>query len=83
MNELEVSLLHLQQNIDIPDISLTINPDLQAIIQSAVGAGRRPTVEDFDSVVGDSSFLNALQKDVAKWIKEIQKVSSITVREDS
>ena len=40
-------------------------------------------MEDFDSVVGDSSFLNALQKDVAKWIKEIQKVSIITVREDS
>eukprot|EP00731_Ephydatia_muelleri_P024350 Em0016g621a len=77
MNELEVSLLHLQQNIDIPDISLTINPDLQAIIQAAVGAGRRPTVEDFDSVVGDSSFLNALQKDVAKWIKEIQKVTKL------
>ena len=71
--ELQVSRLHLeavQQNI--PDISLRINPDLQATIQRATQEGRRATVEDFQ--LGDASFLNALEKDVAKWVHEILKV---------
>ncbi len=70
INELEVGLLHLQQNIDIPEISLPIHP----VIQQLVETKKKPTVEDLGSSVSDSSFLNALQKDVSRWIREIQKV---------
>ena len=31
MNELEVGLLHLQQNIDIPEITLPIHPAIQVL----------------------------------------------------
>lgn len=76
INELEVGLLHLQQNIDIPEISLPIH----AAIQTLVDANSKPVVEDLGSAaVGDSTFLNALQKDVSRWIREIQKVLYVEV----
>lgn len=70
INELEVGLLHLQQNIDIPEISLPIHPAIQQLVDSK----KKPTVEDLGTSVSDSTFLNALQKDVSRWIREIQKV---------
>ncbi len=73
INELEVGLLHLQQNIDIPEISLPIHP----MIQNLVDTKEKPVVEDLGSSVGDSTFLNALQKDVSRWIREIQKVGGL------
>ena len=76
MNELEVGLLHLQQNIDIPEISLPIHPAIMAMVRKAEEAKRRPSVEDLGASVTDSTFLNALQKDVSRWIREIQKVLS-------
>ena len=74
MNELEVGLLHLQQNIEIPEISLQVNPIIQSVVRKAKEAGRKPSVEDLGANANDSSFLNALQKDVSRWIREIQKV---------
>ncbi len=70
INELEVGLLHLQQNIDIPEINLPIHPTIQEIVE----AEEKPVVEDLGASVSDSTFLNALQKDVSRWIREIQKV---------
>ena len=70
INELEVGLLHLQQNIDIPEINLPIHPTIQEIVE----AKGKPVVEDLGAAVSDSTFLNALQKDVSRWIREIQKV---------
>lgn len=71
INELEVGLLHLQQNIDIPEISLPIHHSIQQLVESK----KKPGVEDLGGAVSDSTFLNALQKDVSRWIREIQKVS--------
>ena len=73
INELEVGLLHLQQNIDIPEISLPIHPTIQGVVKKA-GEGKKPSVDNLGEMVTDSVFLNALQKDVSRWIKEIQKV---------
>ena len=75
ISELEVSLLHLQQNIDIPDIQLAIHPEISALVQKAAEESRKPRVEDFGNQVSDSNFLNQLQKDVSRWIKEIKKVT--------
>ena len=74
INELEVGLLHLQQNIDIPEITLTVHPHIAAAVKKATEAGRKPKVEDLESAVSDSTFLNAIQKDVSRWVREIQKV---------
>ncbi|KAI9494709.1 dynein heavy chain [Zychaea mexicana] len=79
MAELELSLLHLQQNVEIPDISLNIHPVVQKAVDKCREQGRRVTVEAIDSNhFSDSSFLNKLQGDVNGWIKEIQKVTKMS-----
>ncbi|XP_060804539.1 dynein heavy chain, cytoplasmic isoform X3 [Amyelois transitella] len=75
--ELEMGLLHLQQNIDIPEITLPVHPVVAAVIKRAADEGRKPRVADFGDKVEDSTFLNQLQNGVNRWIKEIQKVTKL------
>ncbi|KAJ1368590.1 hypothetical protein KIN20_029753 [Parelaphostrongylus tenuis] len=77
LNEAEVALLHLQQNIDIPEINLVINPHIQAAIQKASKEGRKAKVADLGDLVEDAQFLNSLQSGVNRWIKEIRKVTKL------
>ena len=72
--ELEMGLLHLQQNIDIPEITLTIHPTVASVIKKCEDENRKPKVADFGDKVEDANFLNALQGGVNRWIREIQKV---------
>lgn len=74
MAELEMGLLHLQQNIDIPEITLPVHPTVAQVIKRCGEEGRKPKVADFGDRVEDSTFLNQLQNGVSRWIKEIQKV---------
>ncbi|KAF9161045.1 hypothetical protein DFQ26_004928 [Actinomortierella ambigua] len=77
--ELELSLLHLQQNVEIPEISLNIHNVVQRAIDECREEGRRVTVDAIESTyLGDSIFLNKLQGDVNGWIKEIQKVTKLS-----
>ncbi|XP_074612492.1 cytoplasmic dynein 1 heavy chain 1-like isoform X2 [Acropora palmata] len=75
--ELEMGLLHLQQNIDIPEISLAIHPSVTTMVKKTAEGGRRPKVQDFGDKVEDSTFLNQLQNGVNRWIREIQKVTKL------
>ncbi|XP_050421392.1 dynein heavy chain, cytoplasmic isoform X3 [Adelges cooleyi] len=77
MVELEMGLLHLQQNIDIPEVTLTINPTILAMVSKCAEENRKPKVSDFGALVEDSKFLNQLQAGVNRWIKEIQKVTNL------
>lgn len=70
--ELEMGLLHLQQNIDIPEITLPVNPVVSAVIKKCLEENRKPKVEDFGDKVEDAQFLNNLQSGVNRWIREIQ-----------
>ena len=72
--ELEMGLLHLQQNIDIPEITLPIHLSVSAAIKKARDQNMRAKVQDFGDKVEDSTFLNQLQNGVNRWIREIQKV---------
>ena len=63
--ELEMGLLHLQQNIDIPEISLAVHPTVAAVIKRCSEEGVKAKVADFGDKVEDSSFLNALQNQVS------------------
>ena len=65
ITELEMGLLHLQQNIDIPEITLTVHPTVAHIIKKASETSSKPQVADFGVMVEDSTFLNALQ--VKNW----------------
>ncbi|XP_064623935.1 cytoplasmic dynein 1 heavy chain 1-like isoform X3 [Lineus longissimus] len=75
--ELEMGLLHLQQNIDIPEITLTVHPTVAGIIKKCGEESRKPKVADFGDRVEDPQFLNALQSGVSRWIREIQKVTKL------
>ncbi|XP_044006814.1 dynein heavy chain, cytoplasmic isoform X3 [Aphidius gifuensis] len=75
--ELEMGLLHLQQNIDIPEISLPVHPSVMQVINACNHENRKPKVADFGDKVEDSTFLNQLQNGVNRWIKEIQKVTKL------
>ena len=73
--EVEMGLLHLQQNIDIPEITLVSHPSVTSTIKKCQAEGRRARVQDFGDKVEDSTYLNALQTGVNRWIREIQKVN--------
>ncbi|XP_037097970.1 cytoplasmic dynein 1 heavy chain 1 isoform X1 [Syngnathus acus] len=75
--ELEMGLLHLQQNIEIPEISLLIHPIITNIAKQCYERGEKPKVTDFGDKVEDPTFLNQLQSGVNRWIREIQKVTKL------
>ncbi|KAG7269475.1 LOW QUALITY PROTEIN: hypothetical protein CRUP_009988 [Coryphaenoides rupestris] len=75
--ELEMGLLHLQQNIEIPEISLLIHPIISNIAKQCYEHNEKPKVTDFGDKVEDPTFLNQLQSGVNRWIREIQKVTKL------
>lgn len=75
--EVEMGFLHLQQNIEIPEINVPINPIILQMIQKCNEEGRKPRVDDFTDRVEDTNFLNALQSGVSRWIREIKKVTKL------
>ncbi|KAJ2806040.1 dynein heavy chain, partial [Coemansia guatemalensis] len=76
--ELELSLLHLQQNVDIPETVLNIHPVIARTVAECRRQGQRTHVDAVDpGLLSDSGFLNQLQGDVNGWIKEIQKVTKL------
>lgn len=75
--ELELSLVHLQQNVAIPIIVLKTNPKIQELVQQAANTNQKITTQEM-SEFHDSTFLNSIQNDVNSWIKEIQKVTLLT-----
>lgn len=75
--DMELSLQHLQQNVDIPEINIQVHPKVKDIISQASAEGRKPSVQDLGSLVDESDFLNQLQKGVARWIREMQKVTRL------
>ncbi|KAM3670253.1 cytoplasmic dynein 1 heavy chain 1 [Ammospiza nelsoni] len=75
--ELEMGLLHLQQNIEIPEISLPIHATITNVAKQCYERGEKPKVTDFGEKAEDPLFLNQLQSGVNRWIREIQKVTKL------
>ena len=79
LNDLELSLLHLQQNVDIPEISLTFHSIVQNVLDEADSNHTRASIDAFPAeLIQDSTFLNRLQANVNTWIKSIQGVTRMT-----
>jgi dynein heavy chain 1, cytosolic len=77
--ELELSLLHLQQNIEIPELSLPLHPIVQNAVDEAAARNTKPTVEYIpQALLQDSTFLNNLQATVNGWIKSIQAITKMS-----
>ncbi|KAF4126868.1 dynein heavy chain 1, cytosolic [Geosmithia morbida] len=79
LNDLELSLLHLQQNVDIPEISLTFHSAVQTVLDDADAHHTRPSIDSIPpELLQDSTFLNRLQANVNSWIKSIQGITKMT-----
>lgn len=79
LNDLELSLLHLQQNVDIPEISLAFHSIVQSIVDEAETRHERPSIGAIpQNLLQDSQFLNRLQANVNIWIKSIQGITKLT-----
>src|ERR1700722_19202165 len=77
--ELELSLLHLQQNIEIPELSLPLHPIVQNAVDEAAARNTKPTVEYIpQALLQDSTFLNNLQATVNGWIKSIPAITKMS-----
>lgn len=77
--ELELSLLHLQQNVEIPEIHLTIHPIIQRAVEQAHSTNSPPNISSIPSkTLNDSTFLNTLQAHVNTWIKSIQSITKLS-----
>lgn len=77
--ELELSLLHLQQNIEIPELYLPMPGVIQDALDTALTQKIRPSVELVpQELLLDSRFLNDLQSTVNSWIKSIQAITKLS-----
>lgn len=75
LTEVETGLLHLQQNIDIPDIQLTPNAAIVEAMERSKDKSVKAQAQEIFEARGDSqAFLNSLQKTVNSWVGSIQKV---------
>ena len=72
-----MGFLHLQQNIEIPEINIAIHPAVLQMIKRAADENRKPKVDDFASKVEDTEFLNQLQSGVSRWIRDIKTVTKL------
>lgn len=80
--ELELSLLHLQQNIEIPELTLTIHPVIEKALHNSPKG--EPTIDLIaPEYLSDTDFLNALQSIVNGWIKSIQGITRMSRDPDS
>ncbi|KAI6178709.1 hypothetical protein M3Y98_00530600 [Aphelenchoides besseyi] len=81
--EAEINLLHLKQNIDIPDVELMIHPKILQVVEKAHARGTKPNVSDLGDDATDISFLNALKSGVNRWTADIRKVTVMDRNPDS
>ena len=74
--EFELSLLQLQQNAEIPQLSLTLHPTIRSAVETA-SVSNQPLTTDLISqaLLQDSAFQNALQGHVNNWTKSIQNIT--------
>lgn len=75
--ELELSLLHLQQSIEIPNVLLVAHPIIQQAVQYAAKEHTRPTMNSIENAAAleDASVLNAIQATTVIWRQQIKQVT--------
>ncbi|EGD96413.1 dynein heavy chain, partial [Trichophyton tonsurans CBS 112818] len=77
--ELELALSHLQQNIEIPALSLPLHEIVQAALDEAQSRGIEPSVELVPAAVLDNhAVINSIQNNVNGWIKSIQAITKMS-----
>lgn len=76
--EVELSFLHLQQNVEIPELVLSFPDVVQEALNAAATRNAKPSIDLIPSqLLSDTRFLNDLQNTVNNWIKSIQAVTKM------
>lgn len=76
--ELELSLSHLQQNVEIPEVLLPFHDIVQNALDEAAARNTRPSIDLIPAaLLQDSQFLNKLQANVNNWIRSIQVITKM------
>lgn len=79
-----MSLLHLQQNIEIPDLVLQFPEIIQEAVATASSQNVKPSIDLIPvGLLSDSKFLNDLQNVANGWIKSIQAITKLSRDPDS
>ena len=79
MAELEMSLLHLQQNTDIPMVHLPMHQVVADTLNEAESQGVRPSIQLIPAhVLENTTVLNSIQNHVNGWIKSIQALTKLS-----
>lgn len=82
--ELELSLVHLQQNREIPHLILPLHSVVQNAIDDASNTGKKPNLELISATfLQDSTFLNQLNASVNNWIKSIQDITKMISKDNT
>ena len=78
-NDLELSLLHLQENVEIPQVSLAFHPVVATALESAESQRIKPSLDLVPiELLQDTTILNNLTANVNSWIKAIQGITKMT-----
>ena len=76
--ELELSFLHLQQNVEVPELILSFPDVVQEALSTAAARNARPSTDLIHpKLLSDTRILNDLQNTVNNWIKSIQAVTKM------
>ncbi|KAJ5127831.1 hypothetical protein N7448_008610 [Penicillium atrosanguineum] len=82
--ELELGLMHLQQNVEIPALNLPMHDVVQGALKEAEAKGVKPSVELIPATILDNSaFTNSIQNTVNGWIRSIQTITKMSRDPDS
>jgi dynein heavy chain 1, cytosolic len=77
--ELEMSLLHLQQNIEIPALNLSYHEVVQAALDEAEAQNARPSLRFVPAAaLENSNVINSIQNNVNGWIRSIQSITKMS-----
>ncbi|KAI9886106.1 MAG: Dynein heavy chain, cytoplasmic [Watsoniomyces obsoletus] len=77
--EFELSLLHLQQNIEIPEVQLQLHQEVLNALAEAARQGSKPSIGFISRELLDNSrFGNEIQGTVNSWINSIKAITNLS-----
>ena len=77
--ELEMNLLHLQQNIDIPVLHLPLHDLIRAALADAASQNADPSLDFIpNGALENNKVLNSLQNHANGWIKSIRTITKMS-----
>ncbi len=77
IDELEKGFFSTLENIEIPDINLDIHPIVVKILKKCLNENRKHTYDDCIEYLDDDYFLDQLQENVNKWIRDIKNLCNL------